>query len=788
MKLRALDRKMVRDLWGMRGQALAIAFVITAGIATYVSMRSVMESLQRTLDDYYADYRFADGFASVRRAPESLAERLRRIPGIAHVRTRVTAGANLEVETFDEPVTGMIVSLPGGQPALNRLYVREGRLPRSGRDAEVVLNETFAEAHDLDVGDAITAIINGRRELLVIVGIALSPEFLMQIQPGALFPDPQRFGVMWMDRATLAPAFDMDGAFNTVAFTLAPGARSDAVIERVDDLLRPYGGQGAYGREDQASHALITEEFRGLRSMATMLPIIFLGVAAFLLNIVVTRLIALQREQIAALKAFGYGNVAVGLHYLKLVLAIALVGTVGGIIAGAWAGGALGEIYLTYYRFPALHYAVRPHLIVTAVTLTTGAAVLGVLRAVRRAVRLAPAEAMRPAPPASYRPTFVERLGLKHLFDQPTRMILRNLERQPLKSLLTVIGISSACALLIMGVFFTDAFDRIVDVQYGIAQREDMTVTFIEPTSTAAVHELASLRGVQHAEPFRMVPVRLRHGHRTHETAIEGVQQESQLRRIIDTELEPIAVPPAGIILAERLGAILDAVPGDRISVEVLEGTRRTRDVTVAGLTRQYVGMGAFMDMSALNRLAGGGQAVSGAFLMADERYTDEISRRLRERPRVAAIATQESVVNAFLETSAASMLAFTFVLSLFAAVIAFGVIYNSARISLSERDRELASLRVLGFTRGEVAYILLGELAVLVLLAIPVGFAVGSLASAGLVRQVATDMYRIPLVLSRGTFGLAAAIVLASGLASALIVLRRLNRLDLVGVLKTRE
>src|SRR5690606_24010603 len=294
--------------------------------ASWVSMASIMDSLQGTLDDYYRDYRFAHGFATVRRAPQRAAMRLREVRGIAHVETRVIGAANLDVPGFGEPVTSVIVSLPDGeQPALNRLFIRAGGLPRPRSD-QVVLNEVFAEAHGLIPGDSITAILNGRYRTLVVSGIALSPEYIMQIQPGAFFPDPQRFGVLWMDRAVLAAAYDMDGAFNDVVFTIAPGASMDEVITRVDAILRPYGGQGAHGREDQSSHALLSEEFRSLETTATILPAVFLAVAAFLLNMVVSRLVALQREQIAVLKAFGYTNLSVGVHYVKLVLVIALLG------------------------------------------------------------------------------------------------------------------------------------------------------------------------------------------------------------------------------------------------------------------------------------------------------------------------------------------------------------------------------------------------------------------------------------------------------------------------------
>jgi putative ABC transport system permease protein len=788
--LRAIDRKVVRDLLEMRGQAVAIAFVILAGVATYVAMTSVMDSLQGTLARYYVDYRFADGFAAVRRAPEArLLPRLRTVPGMGQVQTRVTAGVNLEVPGFDEPVSGLLVSVPEGrQPLLNRLYLRRGRLVRAGETDVVLLNESFADAHELALGDPIVAIVNGRRRTLTVVGIALSPEFLMQLQPGSFFPDPERYGVLWMGRTALAAAYDMEGAFNDLAFTLAPGASEADVLERVDDILAPYGGQGAYGRENQASHFLISEEFRSLEGMATLLPAIFLGVAAFLLNIVVTRLISLQREQIAVLKAFGYRNLDVGLHYLKLVLLIALAGCAAGTVLGMWMGHAMGGLYLEFYRFPALGYVLRPGVVGVAVALTSGAAFLGTLRAVHRAVRLPPAEAMRPAPPARYRRSLVERWGLRRLFDQPTRMILRSLERQPVKALLTVVGIGSSCAILIMGLFWQDSFDEIVHVQYGLVQREDLTVSFVEPTSTAAIHEIASLPGVRIAEPYRTVAARLRHGHRSRVAGIEGVPGDAYLRRLVDAELDPVTLPREGIVLSERLGQILGVRKGDTLVVEVLEGERATRAVPVAALSQQFLGLGAFMDLDAANRLAGAGQAVSGAVILADPSGERAMVDALRARPRVAAISFKDRAIESYYETAAASMLTFTFILSLFAGVISFGVVYNSARIALSERDRELASLRVLGFTRNEVGYILLGELGLLVLLALPVGCALGALTSVAVGGALQTDMYQIPVVLGRRTFAWAVLVVLVAATASALIVRRRVNRLDLVGVLKTRE
>lgn len=787
--MNALDRKLLRDVWGMRTQVLAIALVMVAGVATYVSMTSVMNALQDTLDAYYGEYRFPDGFASLRRAPERLHERLRLVPGVGEVQTRITASVNLEIEHFDEPVAGMLVSVPEGrQPVLNRLVVRRGRLVAPGGTDEVLLNETFADAHDFGIGDSLTAVINGRRRTLHIVGIALSPEFLMQVQPGSMFPDPERYGILWMGRESLAAAYDMEGAFNDVAFTLAPGASPQDVIDRIDLLLARYGGMRAFLREDHPSHFMISEEFRQLRGMAALLPVIFLAVAAFLLNIVITRLISLQREQVAVLKAFGYSNVDVGVHYLKLVGVIAFIGAVGGAAIGLWLGAELGQLYLRFFRFPELRYVIQPTVILTAVALTAGASFVGVVRAVRGAVRLPPAEAMRPAPPARYGPTFLERLGLQRLLDQPTRMVLRNLERQPVKALLTLVGVASSCAILVMGLFWTDAIDFIVRVQYGIAQRDDITVTFIEPTSSSAVTELRSLPGVLYAEPFRSIAVRLRHEHRYHDGAVEGVPAGAYLRRIIDTRLQPIPIPPEGIVLTDRLAANLGVAAGDSITVEVLEGRRRVRRVPVAALAQQYLGLAAYMELSALNRMAGDGRAINGAFLATDPLHDDALTQALRDRPRVASIVSQERAIQAYMESAAETLLTFTFVLSLFAGVIAFGVVYNSARITLSERDRELASMRVLGFTKGEVSYILLGELTLLTLLAIPVGLVLGVLAARGIVTALQSDMFQIPVVMTRRTYAMAATIVLTAAVGSALIVRRRVHRLDLVGVLKSRE
>lgn len=773
----------------MKGQALAIALVIASGIATFVMSLSTLDSLKLTQSTYYRDYRFAEVFIALKRAPESLKDRIADIHGVEKVDTRVNAAVTIDIDGFPDPVTGQLISIPDvGEPLLNSLYLRQGRLIEPGRDNEVVVSDAFAEAHGFSPGDKLYATINGKRKALTIVGVALTPEYILQIRPGSMFPDFERYGILWMGRTPLATAYDMEGAFNDVALTLTAEAKTEDVIDRLDDLLKPYGGLGAYARKDQLSHRYLSEEFRQLEQMATIFPIIFLAVAAFLLNVVVSRLINTQREEIAILKAFGYSNLAIGVHYLKLVLIIVLVGGIGGLLLGIRFGQGLSNMYMDFYRFPFITYELRIHIVVAAALVSSAAAIAGTLFSLRRAALLPPAEAMRPEPPVSYRESIVERMGLKRLFFQPTRMIIRHIERRPVKALLTVTGIAFSCSIMVIGSFFGDAVDHMIKVQFGIAQREDISVTFVEPTSKRALYELQSLRGVQYGESFRAVPVRLRFQHRDYRTAIQGIESGGDLQRLLDSDLKPIDLPPSGIVLTDYLGKILGVRLGDRLTVEVLEGSRPTLEIPVAAFVSQYIGVSAYMELNALNRIMGEGNAISGVFLSIDSSYKREIYDTIKEMPRVAGTVARMDAIRNFYETMGEQVLVFAFINTLFAATIAFGVVYNSARIALSERGRELASLRVLGFTRGEISYILLGELSLLTLAAIPIGFIIGRILCAYMIASLQTDLFRIPLVVEASTYALSAAVVFVSACISGLIVRQRLDHLDLVAVLKTKE
>lgn len=783
----AIHRKLLRDFWQLRGQTLAIALVVIGGIATMVMSVTNHDALVDTRARFYEDYRFADVFASLTRAPQALQTEIAQIDGVDQVLTRVQASLTLEVAGYEDAVSGLAVSLPEpGDAPLNAVFLREGAMPQHPN--EVIVGESFAQAHRLHPGDSLQANLNGRRETLRISGVGLSPEYIYQIRPGDMFPDFERFSILWMQREALATAFDLSGAFNQVSIRLARNASARSVIDQLDPLLEPYGGMGAHDRSLQMSHRFLDEELTQLDTMTRLFSTIFLGVVAFLLSVVIGRLIGTQREQIAVLKAFGYTRWQVGRHYAELVLMMVGAGVVPGMAAGAWMGNGLAHMYARFYRFPFLDWEIGAHVWWMAVAFAVGAGALGTAQGLWRAFRLPPAEAMRPEAPVAFRRTLSERIGLGNWLDAAARMVLRNLERRPLRSLLSVIGMGLSCGILVMSSLQKNAIDEMLAVQFGLALRDDLTVTFVEPRGWPAVAELTALPGVLAVEPFRSSAVTLRNGHRQYQTAIQGLDQGASLKRVLDARLRTVAIPNEGLLLTDFLAKELHLRPGDAVAVHFMDGRRETVEVPLASSVTEYLGVGAYADRDWLNRLRQEGDQVSGVYMSVDQARKADVIRALRDRPLVAAVSDRQAAIASFRQTMAENILVFTFVATLMAASIAAGVVYNSARIILSERARDLASLRILGYTRKEVRGLLAGELATLTFLALLPGFAMGYLLSAMLVDGMQSDLYRIPLVIRPSGFAFAGAVLLMAAAASGWLVLRRLNKLDLIAVLKTRE
>jgi putative ABC transport system permease protein len=790
--MKALDRKLLRDLRLMWSQALTIALVVASGIAGFVTTLSAIDSLELARDRFYASGRFAEVFAAVKRAPKSIEARLRAVPGVADVQTTTEFAVRITRPGVEDPIIGQLIGVPRLQPLrMNLVELRAGRIeggpggPLPDGALPAWVSESFARAHGLQPGDRLGALINGKHRELQVAAIALAPEYIFAGLWG--MPDQRGFGVFWVDGTALDAAWDMDGAFNRIAVKLAPGASEAAVIDGLTRLLEPWGGRQAHGRADQVSHAMLDNEIAEQRVLGSLLPGIFLAVAAFLLNVVVSRLVSTQREQIAALKALGYANAAIRAHYLKLVGVIVALGLVLGLALGKWLGLMLLGLYADFFRFPRFEHVLSPALMIIAGGLTVLTALAGTWSAIAATVRLAPAEAMRPPAPGRYRRTLLERWGVLRV-GTVTRMILRQIERRPWRSALAVAGIAASVAIVVMGNFFRDAIEVIVDTQFTLAMRNDVAVWTLEATSDRAAGELARLPGVTQVESSRFVDVVLINGHRRERSQIRGYAQVPELYRIVDVDGRATAPEGDGLVLTDRLADKLGVRVGDRLQVQVLEGRPRLLSIPVDATVREMMGLNAYMNRAALNRVLGDGDLSTG-FVLALERGSESaLLAATRAMPRAAGAFSKASMLRNMQELSARNIRIMSTVLTLFAAVIAVGVVYNNARIALAERAWELASLRVLGFTRAEVSGLLLGELALLIAVALPLGMVLGWAMVHGLVGALKSDQFFFPVVIRPRTFALAGLAVVAAGLASALVVRRRIDRLDMVAALKTRE
>jgi putative ABC transport system permease protein len=785
-----LDRKLRRDLRALKSQALAVALVMACGLAMMIMTRSLILSLTTTRDAYYEEHHFAQVFARLKRAPEAVRAQLAAIPGVAAVETTIAMQVTLDLPGMIEPAVGLINSLPErGERSLNRLYLRRGRLPLGGTTrGELVVSEAFSDAHGLQPGAKLSAVLNGRKQSFTLAGIVLSPEFVFEAPAGAALPDNKTYGVFWMPYKELATAFQLYGAFNNVALTLAPGASERAVIAAVDRVLAPYGGRGAYGRSDHPSHRRVDDEIRVLEGLSVAFPVVFLSVAAFMTNSVMSRQIALQREQIAMLKACGFSNAQVGAHYFKFSLAIVVAGIACGGLGGLLLGQRLVGMYHLFFRFPRLEFLLDTRVLVVATVVSALAAFAGVAGAVKRAVRLPPAEAMRPEAPASFRPAFFERFRFARWFSPSLRMALRNIQRRPIRSALTCLALALATGILIVPNSFRDGIAYVIDFQWDIVQRQTVTLSLVEPEAARAIADFKNLPGVVHAEPFRFVPVELRAGPITRRLLFQGLPERGTLNRAIDSEPKQLVLPPRGIVISAKLAQVLDVRVGDEVVARVLEGRERELTVPVAALAEDFAGTAAYMEIHALNRLLLEGDRINGAHVVVNKAEWRAFLTAVKNTPRLAGCVIKDSLREGFRKTTAESIGLIQKIYLLFATVVAFGIVYNSARISLSERAHELATLRVLGFTRGEVGAVLVGELVLLTLLALPIGLVLGSGFAKGILTAVNTETVRLPLVLTPANYAFAVLVVAVASTLSGLFAARKLAAIDLVSALKAPE
>ena len=779
--------KLWRDLWRLRIQCLTIALLVGCGIASFVAAVAAAASMVASRDAFYAEACLADVFVRVKSAPRAVLNQLRQLPQVVTADARITQDYRLQLPDSTEPVVARFVSVAFPHlEHLNQTKIRTGRLVEPGNAHEVVLGEAFAEAWGLQPGSTITAVINEHKSELRVVGIGVSPDFAWAADPRTGLPDPRHFGIVWMDETALAHATNLVGAFNEALIELGPLADQQETLQSVDRMLTAYGGLGAVMRAEQPSAKLVDQKIAQLSKLARTLPVIFLGIAAFLLSVLLSRIVATQREQIATLKALGFRTRELTLHYLEFAGVICCLGAVFGTALGIFAAHGLLLMYARYFKFSVFIFRFNAQAIIAATLVAFAAGMGATWRAVQRAVAIAPAEAMRPEPPPSYHATLADRFGRS--LPPVARLVLRDALRRPGRLLLSAGSLALATAIVVAGNVLGDSMDNVLRLQFEVSHREALTLAFDHALDGQAIRAVSHVPGVLFAEGERVVPVRLHAGRATRTSVLLGLAPSMQLHRLLDANAQPLPLPASGLSLSRVLAQSLGVRSGDTIDVEVLEADRRTLQVPVAALIDDLLGFSAYLDAFELGRLLNEGPRTNVALVAVDRRDIDAVTERLNACPYVASV-TRPDFERALVRAEVGDVFTvMSMMLALFAAAIAVGVVYNNARIALETRSRDLATMRILGFTQGELAAVLLGEQAIQVVLGIGPGLLLGRQMGGLWLSTIDPELLRVPLTLAPASYVAAVCVVLLAALLSALAVRRQSDQLNLVAVLKARD
>lgn len=783
-----LQRKLFRDLKRMGFQVVTIAVLILGGLSVLVSSWSSFQSLQKARDDFYQQFRFADVFADLVRAPESLSIEIAKIAGVERVETRIVKDGLIDVPGQVEPAMGRFISWRGDTQTINLIHLRQGRMPRAHTDPEVVVHEAFASKHHLRSGDRLKVLMAGRQKTFVITGIGLSPEFVYALSPMIALPDDKHFGIFWMRQQDLESLAGMSGAFNSVQVKLSDTGQTEEVKRQLDMILRPFGNVQAFDRSKQLSNLFVEDEIRQQRVMAMIVPAVFLAVAIFILNIILSRLIDLHRPQIATLKSLGYSDWSLTGHYFQLVTIVLLVGIIPSIFIGAWIGRWYAQLYQDFFRFPSIDFNLSVSAVVICFLAGLVPGWLGAARALVRVFGLNPAEALRPPSPPRFHKGFLERWGFFANMNNFSKIIFRSLFFRPVRLVMNIVGMSLALAILINGSFWTDVINAVMSRQFHEMRREDLTVRLMHPKSVSVVSELSRLPGVIMLEGERTVAVRLQFKNFKKDIALMGWQKEAQLSRVLDEDGNLIKPIPGALLLSRYFETEAGLRAGDRVSLKVLSGEQRQFFAVVGGFVDDMIGQQAYVLKEDLHNWLQEKPAFDTIQMKVEPRYIEKIYLALKQKPEVAGINIRSLLLRSFTETVANMIITFTFILFVFAIALAGAVIYNSARIVFSERSWELASLRILGFEMRRTFELLFFDIGLQVLLSLGPGLLLGFWLSYFVTSMIHNETFKFPLVIEWSTYAGAVFTLLMTFLASGIFLYFKVRRLDFSEALKARE
>ena len=792
--MKVLDRKLLRELYSTGFLLLAVGSIMAIGVSAYNALGSAYRNLTIAQRLYYADCRMADFSLDLKKAPLADVAVIAQLPGVVEIRPRIQFFATVDLENVVEPINGIVISMPNERrQVIDDIVLRQGGYFTDRRDNEVILNDAFARANKIYPGMWIHLLLNNRRQELFVVGTAISSEFTYLVGPGSFVPDAKRLGVFYLKQTFAEEVFDFQGACNQVLGRLAPQVRDrpEEVLRRAEILLDSYGVLAAVPLKDQPSNRFLSNEIMGLRAFGVINPAIFLAVAALVLNVLMSRLAEQQRVVVGTLKALGYSRGAIFWHFLKFGLAVGAFSGVTGCALGYWLAGGMTAMYDTFFEFPNLENRFYPDLTVKGLGIGLACGMLGSLHGARQVLRLEPAVAMRPKPPADGGAILLEHWpSLWRRLTFPARMALRNVFRNRLRTAAGIFAAAMGATLSVDALLLAFETSYMVDFQFELIQRSDIDLTFKEERGREAWDEVRRLPGVDHAEPLFDVSCTFSHGSHSRKGGITGLLPGATLMIPRDTAGRPLRIPESGLLLTKKMAQLLHVKVGDEVELRPTRGLREPRRVRVAEIADSFLGIAVYADIHYLSALMNEEFAVTGVQLKvrSDDSFRNELYREIKQLPAVQAVSARADIIRSVRETLVQNQHVFIGLLVMFAGVIFFGSVLNSSLVSLLERQREVATLRVLGYGPWQVGALFLRESVLTNGVGTLVGLPLGYLLNYGIVVAYDTEMFRIPLIDPTQVWIIVIGLGAAFGLAAHLVVQRSIHRMDWLDALKTRE
>jgi putative ABC transport system permease protein len=792
---RMLLRKLLRDVLQRKGALLTLCIIVAIGVGCYISMASVYRDLSGSQKRYYQNYRFADFVVDVKRAPAWAVEEVASLPNVRAARGRVSFETLIDLPTREEPISGLAISMPEtSSPVLNDILLYSGTWFSKGDHKEVILNDAFARKNGLSPGSRIKVLLLDKQHDLLVVGTAMSPEFVYLIPPGGVevAPDPAQFGVMYLPEQFLQESCEMDGAFNQIIGVAYDSSRPalTATLGLIEEKLDAYGVIGTTVAEDQPSARYLADELKGLRITSTVMPTIFLIVAVLVLNVLMSRMVAQQRTIIGTLKALGYTSGSITAHYIGYGIFVGLIGGLGGVAFGYWAQDELVKLYRQFFALPDIQPHFYLHVLLLGMTISIVSAAIGTLLGARRAARLEPAVAMRPPPPEKGGKVLPERIeGFWRPLPFRWKMIVRAIFRNPFRSSVNMLASLVATALIFAALSMTDSLDYLMNYEFKKVAHQDISISLRDPEGITAPREVSLLPTVTETEPQLVVPCDLQNGPYQKRIGVMGLVHGNHLYTPLDKQGNPIAIPGLGLILSKKLAEILNLAPGDTVRLRSLIGLREEVVAPIVGTVETFLGLSAYANIRYLSKLIGEEWAAN--VILCDTfqgKAVHSFLDPLKARPTVIGVKERTRALIQLNETFGKTMGTMMFIMVLFAGLVAFGSVFNTALVSLSERQREVGTLRVLGYSPTQITGIFSGESLMLNGAGILMGLAFGILLAHGLSLAYSTELYRFPAVIYPWRLAMCAVIMGIFVSAAQLIIHRLICKLKWLEVVKIME